>query len=141
MNADIFCIQRLASDYCWYADHRDVDGIVSLFSEGAVFDARAVGLTEVTGLEALRDFFQSLLPLHEYSQHMLGNHRIDLDGNSARGTCYYLMQGAIRNAGPISAAGYYEDAYVRTAEGWRIASRRGVPLTPPRLTAMTEQLT
>jgi hypothetical protein len=50
------------------------------------------------------------------------------------------MQGAVRGGAPISAAGYYEDTYVRTPDGWRIASRRGVPLGPPRLAPMTDRL-
>lgn len=140
MSDDLTQIQRLAADYCWHADHRDVEGIVSLFTEDAVFDARPVGLSQIQGRAALREFFGMLLPLHEYSQHLSGNHRIDLDKQAARGTCYYLMQGAVRGGAPISAAGYYEDTYVRTSDGWRIASRRGVPLGPPRLAPMTDRL-
>jgi ketosteroid isomerase-like protein len=131
-------IRRLADDYCWYADARDVDGMVSLFTKNGVMDAQAVGMNIIQGHEALREFYKLILPMHEYSQHLSGTHRIDIEGDSAKGTSYYLMQGAIMGAGPISAAGYFEDQYVRTADGWRFSSRRGVPLIPPNLKAMTD---
>lgn len=140
MTEDHLAIQRLTSDFCWCADTRDVDGIVALFAADGVFDAEPAGLGVFEGHEALSGFFGSLLPAHEYSQHIIGNHRIDLDGDTATGTSYYLMQGAIKGTGRISAAGYYEDRYVRTSDGWRLQSRRGVPLVPFNIDAMTENL-
>lgn len=135
-------IRRLVDDYCWYADTRDVEGIVSLFTPEGVFDATPIGLGKMVGTAELRQFFQELLPVHEYSQHLSGNCRIDVDvdGEAARGMSYYSMQGAIKGSGPISAAGYYEDRYVLTPDGWRIEFRRGVPLLPSNLEAMTSTL-
>ena len=140
MSSDIDLIQRLANDYCWCADTHDLDGMISLFTTDGVMDAEAVGLSIVRGHDALREFYGSLLPLHEYSQHLSGTHRIDIDGDTATGTSYYLMQGAVKGAGPISAAGYFEDRYMRTADGWRFSYRRGVPLVPPNLSAMTDSI-
>ncbi len=140
MNSDINAIQRLVNDYCWYADTHDAEGIVSLFTADGVMDAEAVGLEVFRGQEALRSFYTSIIPLHEYSQHLSGTHRVDIDGDTAKGTSYYLMHGAVKGAGPISAAGYFEDRYVRTPDGWRIAYRRGVPLVPPNLSAMIDAL-
>jgi hypothetical protein len=136
---DVLDIQRLASDYCWCADHRNVEGIVALFTEDACFDARPMGLSLIQGHVALRDFFGTLLPMHEYSHHLCGNFRIDIQQDTACGTCHYLMLGAIREEGAISAAGYFDDTYVRTPDGWRIASRRGAPLVPPKIDPMTNR--
>lgn len=141
MSQDVVDIQRLSSDYCWYADHRNVDGIVSLFTQDARFDARPMGLSLIQGRDALLAFFGTLLPMHEYSHHLCGNHRVDVQQDAASGTCHYLMIGAIRGEGQISAAGYFEDTYLRTPDGWRIASRRGSPLAPPKIEPMTERLT
>lgn len=138
MSTDIFEIQRLANDYCWFADTHDVDGILSLFTADGVMDAEALGMETIRGEESLRKFYDTIIPLHEYSQHLSGTHRVDLDGDKASGTSYYLMHGAVKGAGPISAAGYFEDQYERTADGWKFSSRRGVPLAPPNLSAMIE---
>ena len=140
MSTDIDEIQRLANDYCWCADTHDVDGMVALFTTDGVMDAEALGMEIIRGHDALRKFYGLILPMHEYSQHLAGNHRIDIDGDTAGGTSYYLMQGAVKELGPISAAGYFEDKYVRTAEGWRFSCRRGVPLLPPNLRAMMESM-
>lgn len=140
MNRDLDEIRRLADDYCWYADTHDVDGLLSLFTADAVMDAEAVGFGILTGQKELRGFYEQIIPLHEYSQHLSGTHRIDLNGDSAEGTSYYLMHGAVKDAGPISAAGYFQDRYVRTSEGWRISSRTGVPLIPPNLDPMRDRM-
>lgn len=141
MTDDFLAIQRLTIDYCWYADTRDVAGIVSLFTDDCVFDATAFDIPVIRGHEALRELFQKLLPEHEYSQHLAGNHRIDISGDAARGTSYYAMRGRVRDGGGvISASGYYADVYTRTPAGWRIAERRGVPLLPPDYAPMTDSL-
>lgn len=137
MDTDFENIHRIINDYCWYADTRDVDAIVGLFALDGVMNAEPAGLGVFEGRDALLKFYGDLLPQHEYSQHIAGNHRIDIDGDEAAGTSYYLMQGAIKGAGPISAGGYFEDRFVRSADGWRIAFRRGVPLIPFNLGAMT----
>ncbi len=140
MNRDMDEIRRLADDYCWYADTHDVDGLVSLFTADGVMDATAVGFDVIAGQHELRSFYEKIMPLHQYSQHLSGTHRIDIDGDEARGTSYYLMHGAVKDAGTISAAGYFQDRYMRTSEGWRIASRRGMPLVPPNLDPMKDRM-
>lgn len=140
MSTDLDDIRRLADDYCWHADMHDVDGIVALFADDGVMDASAVGFGLIRGAAELRRFYEQIIPLHEYSQHLSGTHRIDVDGDEARGTAYYLMHGAVKGGDPISAAGYFEDRYVRTPSGWRILSRRGVPLGPPNLDPMRERM-
>ncbi|MEJ8568580.1 nuclear transport factor 2 family protein [Elongatibacter sediminis] len=140
MISDLDRIRRLADDYCWFADNHDAEGIVSLFTPDGVMDATAMGMGVIQGEQELRRFYREIIPLHEYSQHISGTHRIDLDGDQAAGTAYYLMHGAVKDAGPISAAGYFQDDYVRTSAGWRIRSRRGVPLAPPNLSAIIEQM-
>lgn len=140
MKHDFEAIRRLADDYCWYADTHDVDGIVGLFTDDGVMDATAVGMQVFRGTEALQAFYAKIIPLHEWSQHLAGTHRIDLGGDTATGTSYYLMHGAVKDGGPISAAGYFEDRYTRTANGWRFASRRGVPLGPPNISEIIEAL-
>lgn len=136
MYTDYEEIRRLTIDYCWFADMRDVSGIVELFGGDYCFDAQEFGIPLVSGRDALHEFFGHLLPNHECSQHISSNHRIDIDGAAGQGTSYYFMVGIAKNHEPVSAAGFYEDAYVRTEDGWRISRRRGVPLLPPEMSGV-----
>jgi len=67
----------------------------------------------------------ALEPL-DASQHLLGNVVADIDGDSARCTCYFQAQ-HVRNGIPGGStyiiAGSYTDALARTASGWKIAER------------------
>jgi len=130
MSTDYEAIRRLTIDYCWYADTQDVPGIVALFDGDYVFDATKFGIPVIEGRDSLLEFFAALLPGHQCSQHISSNHRIDIAGASAKGTSYYFMMGVAKDGETISAAGYYEDDYILTEQGWRISVRRGVPLLP-----------
>jgi len=141
MSADYEAIRRLTIDYCWFADTQDVAGIVALFDGDYVFDATKFGIPRIEGRESLLEFFGSLLPTHQCSQHVSSNHRIDIDGVSAKGTSYYFMMGVAKDGEPISAAGYYADDYILTEHGWRISVRRGVPLLPPDMAGVLRPFT
>ncbi|KAA5828428.1 nuclear transport factor 2 family protein [Saccharopolyspora hirsuta] len=60
------------------------------------------------------------------TQHLLGNHRVAVDGNTARSLTYARVHHA--GAGPaagksLECMGEYDDRWVRTPEGWRLSSR------------------
>ena len=50
-------------------------------------------------------------------------HVVDLAGDTAIGTCYIDLRAEVGGKSMIGA-GWYDDRYVRTAEGWRIQSRK-----------------
>ncbi|MFB4319169.1 nuclear transport factor 2 family protein [Actinomadura sp. 21ATH] len=61
------------------------------------------------------------------SQHLLGNHRVHVDGDTARSFTYGRVMHA--GAGPAEGLTYecfgeYEDRWARTGDGWRITYRR-----------------
>lgn len=79
------------------------------------------------GLDALRSLVQGALGGCGATQHLLGNHRVELAGDRARCVCQVRAYhaGAGRAAGGhYELLGEYRDELVRTAEGWRIARRR-----------------
>jgi ketosteroid isomerase-like protein len=130
-DADIEAIVRLTHDYALYNDTFRVDDLVGLFVEDAWFDMKPAGLDVYEGLAAIRDFFEREKRALSHVMHLTSNHRIDVVGDDASGTAYFLAMGITRRGGHENhARGYYEDAYVRTAGGWRFASRRSVPLLP-----------
>jgi hypothetical protein len=60
------------------------------------------------------------------TQHLLGNVLVEVDGETARSSCYFQAQ-HVRAGTPggdtYVIAGSYTDRWVRTPAGWRIAER------------------
>lgn len=115
-------IDRLA-DVAAALDTRDWVGLGELFTESAT-GYGASGREAI--IETVRDHLGGCGP----SQHLLGNHRVelDLDGdpNRARSRTYgrVMHLGAGDLAGlTYECFGEYSDLWSRTPEGWRISSR------------------
>jgi 3-phenylpropionate/cinnamic acid dioxygenase small subunit len=61
------------------------------------------------------------------TQHLISNHQINVQGDTATCRCYLQAQHVRKAAhgGPnFIIAGRYEDQLTRTSEGWRISFRR-----------------
>lgn len=117
-------IVRVALRYCRALDTKDW----ALLDEVFVPDATGVlGLPHVIeGREAIRRRVEGALAHLDDSQHLVGNHEVEVHGDTATHRCYLQAQ-HIRHAaagGPhYIVAGRYEDRFVRTPDGWRIAHR------------------
>ena len=117
-------IRHLAFRYCRALDTKDW----ALLDEVFVPDATAELGTPATlqGVDAIRARIRGALERLDDSQHLVGNHEIEVDGDTATHRCYLQAQ-HVREAavgGPnYIVAGRYEDRLVRTANGWRIAHR------------------
>ena len=61
--------------------------------------------------------------------HFIMNHVIELTPDGAIGKEYLaqLKIGEDGKASEVSGAGHYDDAYVKTAEGWRFKRRQFLP--------------
>jgi ketosteroid isomerase-like protein len=131
VDAEVARIVRLTHDYALYNDTFQVERLIELFMPDAWFDMRPAGLECYEGREAIHAFFEREKRALSHVMHVTSNHRIDVEGDRARGTAYFLAMGITRREGRENhARGYYQDAYVRTGEGWRFASRSSVPLLP-----------
>ncbi len=117
-------IHALAFRYCRALDTKHW----ALLDEVFLPDATAeLGSPDtLVGIEAIRDRIRTALEHLDDSQHLVGNHEIAVDGDTATHRCYLQAQ-HIRTAatgGPnYIVAGRYEDRLVRTDVGWRIAHR------------------
>ncbi|WP_407335839.1 nuclear transport factor 2 family protein [Dietzia kunjamensis] len=116
-------IERLA-DVASALDSRDWDGLGELFTESAT-GYGATGRQAI--VERVREHLGGCGP----SQHLLGNHRVQLafhgDEDRARSLTYarVLHLGAgDRSDLSYECFGEYSDLWTRTPEGWRIDSRR-----------------
>jgi SnoaL-like domain len=121
-------------------DERDIVAVVSQYCRaldtqnwpllGEVFepDSTAELGTPVllSGIDAIVGRIRGALTGLDESQHLVGNHEVTVDGDHATHRCYLQAQHVRRAAtgGPnYIVAGSYDDRFVRTPAGWRIAHR------------------
>lgn len=117
-------IRRIFVDYARYLDSGDFAGYASLFAEHGVLKAQlgeAVGPAEIerTLDEALGPYVRSGPPA---SIHVMNNHRIDIDGDTAATEVIWFYLTVDEDAVPtILQAGRYVDDLVREGGAWKIA--------------------
>jgi hypothetical protein len=78
------------------------------------------------GREQFKADFGTFHELFDATQHVMTNHLVQLDGDSAASHTYgswRLIRHAAGDPPVWDGTGYYDDAWTRTAEGWRIAKR------------------
>jgi 3-phenylpropionate/cinnamic acid dioxygenase small subunit len=128
MNSEILmehkAIEAVLLGYATVLDGRHWTDLEEVFSADAVADYRGVGVFE--GREAIvgvvRDFLEACGP----TQHMITNIRVDLEGSTARSSCYLQAThgGISAHAGlTMTVWGEYRDRLERRPEGWRIVHR------------------
>jgi hypothetical protein len=109
--------------YCWALDRNEYERLRDVFLPDAT--AR-LGDTECDGIDAIvARVDRALTPLHD-SQHLISNHEVSIDGDTATSRCYLHAQHVARPNDPEAlfvVAGRYEDQLVRTPAGWRIRRR------------------
>lgn len=95
----------------------------SAFHADAVIDC---GLMQ-GDVDAFVTFAQGLLATMDATHHLLGQVRIEIDGDRARGECYFQAwhratgeDGSVRD---LFISGRYVDDYARRDGAWRIAAR------------------
>lgn len=115
--------------YCWALDHQRWDELDQVFAADAVCDygtdARYVGPQQ------MGEFFATVVKITgiERSQHVVMNHDIEIDGDTAicrtQNQSHYVMRPHPGSSEPRiqDIGGSYLDRFVRTADGWRISHR------------------
>ena len=117
--ADKEAIRDLARRYADCIWRRDIRGAVGLFAEDGVMDPGTGA--PIAGRAALLEAYEGMLTGD--LQPFVHNHVIELGGDRASGRCYLDLR-ATREWVSMMGSGYYDDVYVRTAEGWKFQSRR-----------------
>jgi len=109
--------------YCWALDTKDWAVLDTVFTE----DANGDLLEDVVGRVAIKKRVETALSRMDETQHLISNHQIVVQGDTATCRCYLQAQHVRKAAhgGPnFIIAGRYEDELKRTPEGWRISFRR-----------------
>lgn len=116
-------IQQLLVDYSTAIDRRRFDDLDWVFTPDAYIDYRAMGGIDGTYPD-VKIWLAQVLPNFPAYFHMLGNADIRVDGDAAssRTICFNPMK--LDESGRVLFCGlWYEDEFVRTADGWRISRR------------------
>lgn len=129
--ADRVAIDHLQRCYADAVTCRDWPALEALFCADATVTLDLVTRPRqiIEGPSALVGFIKGALERYRFFQFVILNSRVDLwpDGDSDAATARLFMC-ELRHAhgadGRDDAYGLYRDAYRRTEEGWRIASRR-----------------
>lgn len=132
VDSDVELIRRLTHEYAAYLDGGRLDELVSLFTADATWDGSGWGIPPVQGTAALKDFFASTMSSNAGTVHLVLNHIINADGDTAEGTACFHAFGRSLDGTLQDSLGIYTDSFVRTPQGWKF-SRRAVTglLAPP----------
>ena len=120
---DFYAIVNVAIAYTWALDTKSFDALNDVFApdatgmlNGVHCDTRDAIIARISG---------SLLRL-DFTQHLVGNHQVVVTGDSATHRCQLHAQHVktgTEGGDNFIIGGYYDDVFVRTAEGWRIKHR------------------
>jgi ketosteroid isomerase-like protein len=130
--AERFELRDLVDAYATAIDERDTELLVSLFTPDAslfvVEDGRQEELARYHGAAELAQLMDRL-DQYGSTMHLISNHRLEVDGNSATGVVYCLAHHLTERDGAtqdLVMAIRYFDRYARAREdcAWRIAERK-----------------
>ncbi len=122
--------ERIALDYCFYADNSRPEDLAALFAEDGefhLFGEVHVGPAGV--LKGLSGRDDQVVTVHSVS-----NHRIEVvSASEARSSAYVTVFVGDKSVPPPAVispflVGVYHDTYRETAAGWRFARRAFEPL-------------
>ena len=118
---ELHCM-RLCADFAHYADSRDYDKFVALFTEDGTFELRGETLRGRNAiLRAMR-----ARPDDMITRHICTNIRIDAHDNgtaTGAGSLLLFHRVANENVEPSMIVADYRDVYKVTASHWRIQER------------------
>ena len=123
-------ISDLVHAYCQGVDRRDPEAVARLFTEDGTFVAFAEpGASEPTSRSQGRAEITKAIGMARYykrTTHTVGNHLAVVDGDHATGETRVVAYHVLGDEGAETLMIWhirYLDAYVRSAEGWRIHER------------------
>jgi uncharacterized protein (TIGR02246 family) len=120
----IEAIKQLKATYCSICDaNHDPDRITTIFTEDGEWEARGIG--HAKGHAAIRELFVGFQRAISYSQHMVVNPIIRVNGDTASAVWYFFGAFTMRdgNQAKWQAARYHDD-YVKVGDEWKIRHLR-----------------
>ncbi|MFT7687647.1 MAG: hypothetical protein ACI9FB_003004 [Candidatus Azotimanducaceae bacterium] len=132
---DLESIKQLKARYCEICDDdHNFAKITSIFTEDGIWEGK--GIAKASGHQEIVDLFKSFQAAISFSQHMVQNPIIEIDGDRARGRWYFFGMFTFYDgdARRWQAARYHEE-YVKQDEVWKI---KHLLIAPPAMNARYE---
>ncbi len=125
-------IARLPVTYAWAVDTKDIDLLMTVFSEDIVYDLSAYDFPSATGKKALREVFLSgILSNVRCSFISITNIRVEVTGDTATGGDYFVHAGYDPKNRPKNTRSHTEGQHYyefKLESGhWKISRMRGSP--------------
>ena len=115
-------LRQLVERYAFGCDHRDADLLRSVFVDGAVLNVHRSDRPSTMTMPDDVDRIPTGLGRYDVTFHFIGNHRCEVDGDTATGETYCFAH-HVTGTDDFVMTIRYEDQYVRTSDGWRIKQR------------------
>lgn len=117
-------IQQLLVAYSTAIDNRRFDDLDQVFTADAYIDYRAMGGVDGHFPE-VKAWLSQVLPNFPAYAHMLGNFDVRITGDTAtaRTLCFNPMVLGGDDGQVLFCGLWYDDEFIRTAEGWRMTKR------------------
>lgn len=124
-------IRECKHAYCYALDAADADRLVDVFTPDGAIDISVYGTA--SGPEELREFVDWVDDAVDHSAHLVANPVVDVDGDTARGTWYYVVVLEYPDGEVEFGQGRYEDEFRHVDGEWnleRVQAERaiGVPI-------------
>jgi hypothetical protein len=113
----------LAIAYTWALDTKQLDDLRHVFAPDATAQLRSV---ECDSVDAIITRIGGAIMRLDATQHLVGNHQVEIDGDTATHRCQLHSQHVLagtEGGDTYVVGGFYDDRLVRTADGWRITHR------------------
>ena len=123
---DIEAIRRLKARYCAVCDdNHNPDMITTLFAEEGIWEGADIGAHQ--GHAAIRKLFESFRDRISFSHHNVMNPIIEVDGDRAKGSWYFLGPFTFRKGNRAYwLAARYEDDYIKVNGEWKFQHLRAI---------------
>ncbi|NML93712.1 nuclear transport factor 2 family protein [Novosphingobium sp. TW-4] len=118
---DRLAIQDLMIAYAHAVDTiGNIDGILDVFTEDAVFDLSGIGLAALEGHDGIRGFFTNVFANMAHHAHYLTNFAVTAyAGDTASMRAYVIGMGVGKDGSTVTVNGRYYFDVRRTAAGWK----------------------
>ncbi len=123
MSSDQQAIIDVAIAYTYALDTKQFDELKAVFAADATADLHGV---RCDGRDAIIARIERPISQLDATQHLVGNHQVHVDGDTATHRCYLQSQHVKRGTpggDNFLIGGTYEDRLARTPDGWRITHR------------------
>src|SRR5690606_32856172 len=101
---------------------RDLDLLLQVFADGAVMTIHRGDKPSTITAPGDLERIPTGLARYDQTLHVIGNHRVELDGDDATGEVYCTAHHLTGTEDFVMHI-RYDDRYRRTADGWRVAAR------------------